>query len=73
MNKLVFFLMLLSGTFGAFAQSAENEGLREMFYGSGKIYVVVATVLLIFAGIIIYIISVDRKVKKLEHNLKNRK
>jgi beta-lactamase regulating signal transducer with metallopeptidase domain len=33
---------------------------------SGKIYVVVGVVLLIFIGLVIYLIRVDRKVKRLE-------
>ena len=33
---------------------------------SGKIYVVVATVVLIFIGIVIYLIRLDRRISELE-------
>jgi CcmD family protein len=34
--------------------------------GTGKIEVVAAVLAVIFAGIIVYMVSVDRKIKKLE-------
>lgn len=38
------------------------DGLRS----SGKIYVVVAVIVTLFTGLVIYIISIDRKITKLE-------
>ena len=38
------------------------DGLRQ----SGKIYVVVGTITIVFLGIIAYMISVDRKISKKE-------
>ena len=43
------------------------DGLRQ----SGKIYVVVAAVVIIVAGLLFYLISLDRKVSKLEKEIKN--
>lgn len=43
---------------------AESEA--SLFYSSGKIYVVVAVLLIIFAGIIAYLVRLDRKITKLE-------
>lgn len=45
---------------------ADNEA--ELFYSSGKIYVVVGVLLMIFAGIISYLIRLERKIAKLEKN-----
>jgi CcmD family protein len=42
------------------------EGLR----ASGKIYVVVVVIAIIFAGIIAYMIHLDRKISKLEKEKK---
>lgn len=39
---------------------------------SGKIYVVVAVIILIFLGFVIYLIMTERRLKKLE-DLKNKK
>jgi len=42
------------------------DGLR----ANGKIYVVVMVVLTILAGLIFYVVRLDRKIKKLEKELK---
>lgn len=65
---MVLVLLLLNST-GAFAQP---EQLTDIFYSSGKIYVVTGSLLLILAGIIIYLIRLDRKIKKLEKELEDR-
>ena len=41
------------------------DGLRQ----SGKIYVVVAAVVIIVAGLLFYLVSLDRKVSKLEREI----
>ncbi|WPP48407.1 CcmD family protein [Catalinimonas niigatensis] len=55
----------------AFAQSTSVEKIEmaDTFRGEGKIYVVVAVILLIFVGLIIYTVSIDRKVSRLEKEL----
>ncbi len=64
-------LLLLTAT-AAVAQTAGTDapemadGLRQ----SGKIYVVVAAVVVIVAGLLFYLISLDRKVSKLEQEIK---
>jgi uncharacterized membrane protein YjjP (DUF1212 family) len=51
----------------ALAQNpAENTGMADTMRSNGKIYVVVAVILTIFAGIIIYLVRLDRKMSKLE-------
>jgi CcmD family protein len=49
-----------------FAQQ-DTDFMRSM----GKMYVVVAVILAIFIGIIIYLIRLDRKLTKLEDQIKN--
>jgi hypothetical protein len=69
---LCFYLFLI--TAAAYAQSGMNadekvqmaDGLRS----SGKIYVVVAVVLIILAGLIIYLIQLDKKLRKLEKEVR---
>ena len=68
------FLLLLPLLFAAslaFAQAPEAapemaDGLR----ASGKIYVVVAVVVIIITGLLVYLISLDRKVGRLEQEIK---
>lgn len=43
----------------------------DFFASIGKIYVVVAVILLIFIGVVIYLIRLDRKISKLEAELNN--
>jgi CcmD family protein len=40
---------------------------------SGKIYVVVAVLMIIFIGIVVYLISLDKKISKLEAQQKESK
>lgn len=54
-----------------FAQDATNEiEMADKLYADGRIYVVVAVVATIFAGIIVYLINLDSKISKLEKQLK---
>ncbi|MCH1402113.1 MAG: CcmD family protein [Schleiferiaceae bacterium] len=36
-------------------------------YGNGKIYVVVAVIAIIFVGLALYLVQLDRKITKLEN------
>lgn len=59
------------------AQQTQQEGrpavqsveMADTFRQEGKIYVVVAVILLIFGGLIAYTITIDRKVSRLEKDL----
>ena len=55
-----------------FAQdTAANEPeMADKLYANGRIYVVVAVVATIFTGIIVYLINLDRRLSKLEKQLK---
>ena len=58
-------LLLLSAT--GFAQATEAD-MADAMRANGKIYVVVLVLATIFAGIIAYLVRMDRKISKLEHN-----
>ena len=64
--------ILLSALFQLFilnavAQDSSAE-MADTFRSNGKIYVVVAVILTILAGIILYLIRLDRKISRLEKN-----
>ena len=59
---LPFFLLPL------LAQAQANENLM---YSSGRIYVVIAVMLIILAGLILYLVRIEKKLKKLEGTDKN--
>lgn len=74
MKKLSILILLLFVQLLAFAQSAEGEmGLATTMRSNGKIYVVVAVALTVMLGLIVYLISVDRKITMLEKNYYNSK
>lgn len=45
--------------------------MADALYQSGKIYVVVTALSIIFIGIIVYLIMLDKKIGKLEKEFKN--
>lgn len=68
-RKLFVFTLLLLINFLTHAQSAtDTVAMADTFRSNGKIYVVVAVILTIFAGIIIYLIRLDKKMTRLEKN-----
>ena len=48
--------------------NAQNSKWTELMNGTGKIFVVIAVMLTILAGLILYLIRLDRKISKLEKN-----
>ena len=72
---LISLILLLTLTFSLLAQ--ENTGtpekeeveMADKFRADGKIYVVVAIVAILFSGILVYLIALDRKVRKMEDEL----
>lgn len=61
--SLVLIMLLLAAI--AHAQSSEPE-MADAMRSNGKIYVVVLVLATIFAGIILYLVRLDRKISKLE-------
>ena len=61
--------LLFSILFLQFIASAQQKvEMADTMRSNGKIYVVVAIILTIFAGLIIYLVRLDRKISKLEKN-----
>ncbi len=62
-NIFLLFLALLATITEVFAQNVEMaEGLRS----SGKIYVVVGVLCIIFIGIVVYLMNLDNKLAQLK-------
>jgi hypothetical protein len=57
------FLLIMSSV-AAFAQ--DKVEMADLMRSNGRIYVVVAVMLIILLGLILYVIRVDRKINKLE-------
>lgn len=65
-NFLIMFVLFLSNP--VFSQVEMADGMRS----EGKIYVVVAMIVVILIGLFIYLFLLDRKIKKLENQLRER-
>lgn len=62
-QAILTFIFSISFAVTAFCQETE---MADVMRSEGKIYVVLAVVLTIFAGIIIYLVRLDRKISRLE-------
>ena len=55
-----------------YAQQNQPVDMADGLYQSGKIYVVITVISIIFIGIVTYLIMLDRKIGKLEKEIKNK-
>jgi len=69
-NKYLF--AVLFSAFGP-AALAQNVEMADTFRADGKIYVVVAIVLIVLTGLIAYLFLIDRKLNKLEQMINAKK
>ena len=53
------------------ATAAPKVEMATKFYGEGKIYIVIAVLVIIFTGIVLYLINLDKKISKLEQEKTN--
>jgi hypothetical protein len=67
---LAFFSIVCIPLLAGAQQATDNIEMAEGLRASGKIYVVVAVLTTIFAGLILYLISLDRKITRLEKESK---
>lgn len=66
MRKLFFIFSFLIFHFSLLAQDNSAVPMADAMRSNGKIYVVLAVILTIFAGIILYLVRLDRKLTRLE-------
>ena len=69
MRKLLIIILFLAIYLPALLAQGNGDFMRE----TGKINVVVGVILLIFLGIVAYLVRLERKLTKLEHQLKDEK
>jgi CcmD family protein len=66
MKKILLSALLLASFITAFGQQSAPVEMADEMRSSGKIYVVIATITIIFVGLAIYLFSIDRRLKKIE-------
>lgn len=67
LRKCLLTLLVLLPVFSYAQQPVE---MADTFRSNGKIYVVLLVICTIFAGIILFLVYLERKIKKLEQNQK---
>jgi CcmD family protein len=72
MNKLASTIVFLGSFFMSQLATAQPE-MADTMRSEGKIYVVVAILLIIFGGLIGYLVMLDRKVTRIEKKLTEKK
>ena len=63
--------LLLASLFPLIASAQSDVEMADTFRSEGKIYVVIAIIAIIFIGLIIYLVSIDRKVSGIERKIRN--
>ncbi len=67
MKKIILSLLLvINGLMCSFAQSNVGAEMATGLRSSGKIYVVVAVMVVLFLGLASYLFSIDKKITRLE-------
>ena len=65
MKKIILALLVLINSVGVFAQDNGIE-MADVLRSNGKIYVVVVCIVIILLGLLGYLFTLDRRLKKLE-------
>lgn len=65
MKKLVSLFCLFIISMAAFAQ--DKVEMADELRSSGKIYVVVVVMLLLFSAFMVYLFTIDKRIKKIEN------
>ena len=69
MKRMLLASLLLIFHLAVLAQEKEEVEMADAMRQNGRIYVVVAVVITIFIGLIIYLIRLDRKITNLEKTI----
>ena len=64
--SIIFLITIFILTQTVLAQNSGTVEMADALRNSGKIYVVVAVISIVFIGIVVYLFSIDKRVKKVE-------
>lgn len=66
MKKIISLFIFLLMSIVMWAKDGDQNTMGDTMRSNGRIYVVVAVVVTILIGLILYVIRIDRKISKLE-------
>lgn len=69
-NLLLLLVAMLLPVASALAQANEQPEMADALRQSGKIYVVVTVITVVLLGLLLYLISLDRKISRLEQEIR---
>jgi len=71
MKKFILTLsLILSFTLSSLAQNSNGVEMADALRSSGKIYIVVLVISVVFIGLAIYLFTIDSRLKKIEKQMK---
>lgn len=71
MNRILPIISTFIFSIISFVASAQSDvEMADVMRSNGKIYIVVAVLVIIFLALVVYLISLDRKVSRIEKELK---
>ncbi len=70
MIRNIFIFLLILCSIALKAQEAHLPNMAETFRNDGKIYVVISVISIIFFSIVLFLIFLERKIKRLEDKFK---
>ena len=65
-------LLSLSGALNFLAQQTDSVEMADQLRADGKIWVVVLVIAVVFAGIVAYLVRLDRQLSKVEKEVKQK-
>ena len=73
MERLIKSILGIALVFASVIANAQTDvEMADGMRSEGKIYVVVGIILIVLSGLVVYLVTLDRKVKKLENLLGDR-
>lgn len=73
MKTISKYLLAVVATLFFHAAGAQNAEMADTFRSEGKIYVVVAVILIVLGGLFAYLFLLDRKITRLERMLEEKR
>ena len=70
MKRILTLLFIIFQSVQTFSQQSNSVEMATGLRSSGKIYVVVAVISVIFIGLVAYLFSIDKRLKKIERENK---
>lgn len=71
-TKIIGLFMMLVCSASLYGQERAKPEMADALKANGMIYIVVIVLLIVFAGIVLYLISIDKKLSRIEKELKKK-